>query len=67
MEFNFEDRSYRLAPSDMLFIPSGAIYGYGNVGRGDARFITIIGKVDAWPTSGKYFFDMVLPNRAPGA
>jgi hypothetical protein len=50
----------------MLFIPAGAVYGYTNVGRGEVRFITIIGKVDEWPTSGKYFFDMVLPRPASG-
>jgi hypothetical protein len=49
---------------DMLFIPAGAVYGYTNVGRGDVRFITIIGKVKEWPSSGNYFFDLQLPKQA---
>jgi quercetin dioxygenase-like cupin family protein len=63
VEFNFEDTSYRLTPMDMLFIPASAVYGYANIGRGDVRFITIIGKVDEWPTSGNYFFDLLLPKQ----
>lgn len=67
VQFDFEHGSYKLTPYDMLFIPAGAVYGYSNVGRGDVRFITIIGQVDAWPTSGQYFFDMVLPKSGNGS
>jgi quercetin dioxygenase-like cupin family protein len=63
VEFDFKDASYRLEPNDMLFIPAGAVYGYRNVGRGDVRFVTIIGRVDEWPTSGQYFFDLELPEK----
>jgi quercetin dioxygenase-like cupin family protein len=61
IEFNFEAASYQLIAYDMLFIPVGATYGYSNIGVADARFISIIGKVNEWPTSGNYFFDMQLP------
>lgn len=64
VEFNFEHASFLLTPCDMLFIPAGAVYGYKNVGRGDVRFVTIIGKVKEWPTSGKYFYDLELPKKA---
>jgi quercetin dioxygenase-like cupin family protein len=61
VEFSFERVQHRLGANDMLFIPAGAVYGYANVGRGDVRFITIIGRVQEWPTSGNYFFDLELP------
>jgi hypothetical protein len=52
---------------ELPVIPAGAVYGYRNIGRGDVRFVTIIGKVTEWPTSGKYFFDLTLPKPTPPA
>jgi quercetin dioxygenase-like cupin family protein len=55
IEFTIEGEPFPLEPGDMLFIPADVKYLYTNRGRSTARFISILGRVDAWPPKGTYY------------
>jgi quercetin dioxygenase-like cupin family protein len=57
MEFEIGDQTYHLDPQDMLFIPARVVYRYRNVADDNAAFLSIIGRVDEWPSTGQYFSD----------
>lgn len=57
VEFDISDHTFHLDPDDMLFIPAGVIYRYRNVADENATFLSIIGRVDEWPSSGHYVAD----------
>jgi quercetin dioxygenase-like cupin family protein len=54
VEFVADAQSYELEPHDMLLLPAGVVYAYRNVGDGEARFVSIAGRVDEWPAKARY-------------
>jgi quercetin dioxygenase-like cupin family protein len=56
-EWDIDGDKFKVELGDMLFFPENATYWYRNVGDGDAYHWAIVGRVDEWPTSGKFYED----------
>lgn len=57
VEYVLSENRFVLKPNDMLLIPKDVIFSYENVGDGDARFLSIVARVDEWPAKGMFFDD----------
>lgn len=43
-----------MGPMDLVFIGAGLDYSYRNTGDSEAKFVDVIGRVDAWPHTANY-------------
>jgi quercetin dioxygenase-like cupin family protein len=59
VEFDVGGDRWLLEPFDLFFLPANVEYTYRSVGDGDARFLSITGRLDEWPGAVVYADDPV--------
>jgi len=52
--WRIEGEDYVMGPMDLLFIGADREYEYWNSSFVEARFVDVIGRVDAWPHTSQY-------------
>ncbi|SDH84092.1 Cupin domain-containing protein [Sinosporangium album] len=54
IDFLVDGEKFRVGERDFLTVPAGCVYSYKNAGMGNASFVGIIIRTDAWPSTNQY-------------